>query len=227
MVTLFSMALRQSLLPAFAQLSQPEKRPELEMLVKRGVRLFQAVAIPGLVSLCVIARPFFTIWAGKDFGRESTLPFFILAIGLFFSLMAYVPHSTILARGRTDVFARLYWMELLTYAVLASVLVYEYGIIGAAVAWTVRVIVDSVVVVILAKRITHISFGFVANGKPLAWSLLIMLPLVAVAVYDNFSPVLIFLTPVCLSIYSIFMWRSIVDETERGWIKSRLPLLFG
>jgi len=120
----------------------------------------------------------------------------------------------------------LYWVELFSYAALAGVLVYEYGIIGAAIAWTIRVVVDSLVIVILAKRITHISFGFAANGKALVWSLLIMLPLVAMAAYDNFSPILIILTPICLGIYAIYVWRGIIDETERSFIKSKLSLRF-
>jgi O-antigen/teichoic acid export membrane protein len=227
MVSLFSIAFKQSLLPAFAQLSRPDQQVEFELLVRRGVRLVLAALVPGLVLLCVIARPFFTLWAGEDFGRESTLPFYILAIGLFFSMLSYLPHSAITARGRTDIFARLYWVELFSYAVVATILVFMFGILGAAVAWTLRVIADSLIIIFLAKRVTHISFGFAANGKALGWSILIMLPLAAAAAYDNFSLFLIALAPICLGIYGTFVWNAIIDDTEKSWIRSKFSLLFG
>jgi O-antigen/teichoic acid export membrane protein len=68
----------------------------------------------------VVAKPFFTIWAGEEFGANSTLPFYVLLIGLFFNLQATVPYISIMAVGRTDVFARLYWIELLVYAAAHS-----------------------------------------------------------------------------------------------------------
>jgi len=227
MVSIFSIALRQSLLPAFAQLSHPEKLPEFEALVQRGVRMILVLVIPGIVLLCVIARPFFTLWAGEEFGRESTVPFYILAVGLFFSLVSYVPHSTIVARGRTDIFAKLYWVELFSYAVLASGLIYAFGILGAALAWTLRVIADSVVIMILAKRIAQISFGFKANLRILGWSLLIMLPIIALALYDNFSLALIALAPLTAGAYAVFVWGSVIDEAEKVWIRARLSFLLG
>lgn len=227
MVSIFSIALRQSLLPAFAQLSHPEKQPELEALVERGMRMIMVLAIPGIVLLCVVARPFFTLWAGEGFGRESTVPFYILAVGLFFSLIAYIPHSTIVAHGRTDIFARLYWAELFSYAIVASVSIYAFGILGAAMAWTLRVIADSVIVMILAKRITNTSFGLAPNVRVLGWSLIIMLPLVFLALYDNFSFLLLVLAPLTGFAYAIFVWFGVIDETEKTWMRARMSFLFG
>jgi O-antigen/teichoic acid export membrane protein len=226
MLTIFSIALRQSLLPAFAQLSHPEKLPEFQSLVERGVRMILVLVLPGIIFLCVVARPFFTLWAGEEFGRESTLPFYILAVGLFFSFVSYVPHCTIVARGRTDIFAGLYWIELFSYAIVASVLIYAFGILGAAIAWTLRVIADSVVVMILAKKITEISFGFAANVRILAWSLLIMVPLALFALYNNFSLMLLVFAPLTACAYAIYVWFSVVDESEKSWLKSRVPFLF-
>lgn len=226
MVTIFSIALRQSLLPAFSQLSHPEKTESFLLLVQRCVRLIFLVLIPGLVLLCVIARPFFTLWAGPEFGDESSVPFYILTIGLFFSLIGYIPHSVIMARGRTDVFARLYWVELLAYAVLAAVLTYNFGIVGAAAAWALRVCADSIAIVFIAKRIFPISFGFAANSKILGWSALVMAPLVLLAAMDNFSPVLIPAGAACLTVYFFIVWRSLLDDVEKAWLKERLrPVL--
>jgi O-antigen/teichoic acid export membrane protein len=222
MVSIFSIALRQSLLPAFAQLSHPDKHLELQALVGRAFRLIMVLVVPGIVGLCVVAKPFFTLWAGEEFGRESTIPFYILSFGLFFSLLAYVPHGTIVARGRTDVFARLYWIELFSYAIVASTLIYSLGILGAAIAWTLRVIADSLIVMILAKRITRASFSFAANARIVIWSFLIMLPLMLAALWDNFSFMLLALAPVTAIIYAAYVWLAVIDDAEKSWINQRI-----
>src|SRR5262249_34924118 len=83
MATLFSLAMGQSLVPAFSQLLTPERRQQLLSLYSRAVRISIFGLLPVLAVLCVIARPFFTVWGGEDFGRESTWPFYVLLIGLF------------------------------------------------------------------------------------------------------------------------------------------------
>src|SRR5690348_15913957 len=65
--TLFSGSMTQSLVPAFSQLTAPEKRDEFNALFSRGLRLNLIVLLPGIMFLFVIARPFFTIWAGPEF----------------------------------------------------------------------------------------------------------------------------------------------------------------
>ena len=110
MATLFSGSMLQSLIPAFSQLLAPEKRLQMESLFLRALRANVIGMLPVLTFLFVIARPLFTVWAGEDFGRESTLPFYILLGGLFFNVLAYVPVSLIMAYGRTDMLAKLYWI---------------------------------------------------------------------------------------------------------------------
>ena len=83
--------------------------------------------------MAVIARPLFRIWAGPEFEANSTVPFYILLAGLLFNMIAAIPHSLILSTGRTELLARLYWLQLLIYPLAAAVLIYYAGITGAAV----------------------------------------------------------------------------------------------
>ncbi len=131
MTTMFSVAMIQSLIPAFSQLQADDKRAQLESLYSRGVRLNLIVLVPALVLLSIIAKPFFILWAGPDFGRESISPFHILLIGLVFNIPAYLPYAAIMASGPTDIFAKLYFAELVPYVILVSFLTWKFGANGA------------------------------------------------------------------------------------------------
>ena len=91
MATMFSGAMIQSLLPAFSQLLSPEKKPELDKLFSRSLRINIIGLLPTIVFLFIIAKPFFTIWAGENFGRESSLPFYILYSDYFSILLPLFP----------------------------------------------------------------------------------------------------------------------------------------
>src|SRR3982750_4859265 len=81
MMTTLSASMTQSLIPAFSQLLRPDKLAQLNNLFSRAFRINILLMLPVLALLFVIARPFFTLWAGPDFGRESTVPFYILLVG--------------------------------------------------------------------------------------------------------------------------------------------------
>ena len=87
--------------------------------------------------LCVVARPFFTLWAGPEYGRESTLPLYILAAGLVFEVMAFVPCIP-RAVGRSDLIARCHLIVMIPYLVVSAILISWYGAAGAAAAWSAR-----------------------------------------------------------------------------------------
>ena len=227
MTTLFAGAMLQSLVPAFSQLLAPEKKAEFNALFARGMRLNIIWLLPAIMVLFVIAKPFFTLWAGEDFGRESPLPFYILLFGLFFNVLAYFPHSTITAKGRTDFFAKLYWIELAIYVVAVPVLINAFGIAGAAAAWSVRVILDALIIIWFSKRIAGTTFGLFSHFRNLLLSVAVLLPAALFAAfYDNFSLWLFVIVPACLALYSIVIWKRFVEADERTWLLVRWNEMF-
>ena len=72
------------------------ERTGLQQLYHRALQGSLFWVVPAALLLCVVARPFFTLWAGPEYGRESTLPLYILAAGLVFEVMAFfpIPYST-------------------------------------------------------------------------------------------------------------------------------------
>lgn len=223
MASIYSLAMIQSLVPAFSQLQLPDKRDELQALFARSLRLNLAILLPTLMILFVVARPFFTYWAGEAFGRESTVPFYILLVGLLFNLMAFVPHAVLTAAGRTDIFAKLYWIELAVHLIVVVVLVGAFGIVGAAVAWSLRVLVDSLLLMVLSKKVVGVRTGLgTIAGKMLSGIAILSPPVLLASFYDNFSPVLIVLVPTFALVYASLVWVGILSYEEKAWFRRKV-----
>ena len=220
MAGMFSQAMSQSMMPAFSQLMTPEKRSQFDALFARGIRFNIIWLLPALMVMVLAAESFFTLWAGEEFGRQSTLPFYILLAGLFFNILAYIPHASITASGRTDVFAKLYWIELAVYVVLAWLLIGRFGIIGAAIAWSLRVFLDAFVIIALSKRIAGAKFAFFAHfGVLLAAIGVLILPIVLYA-SGLYFPIVLTAGVIALGLYSILVWNRFVDADEKAWMKA-------
>jgi O-antigen/teichoic acid export membrane protein len=222
MATIFSQAMIQSLVPAFSQLQAPEKLTDLQDLFARGVRLTLIWILPALMVLFVIAKPFFTIWAGEEFGRESSLPLYILLFGLLFGVISFIPYSATLAAGRSDVFAKLYWVELALYAAPAAALITKYQIAGAAAAYSIRVVIDSSVLILLSKRTAGVGLKlFDYLGRMVIGGLILLPPIIYALGYNSFSLWLVPVTSACLVLYAVFVWSRLVDADEKVWITAR------
>jgi O-antigen/teichoic acid export membrane protein len=222
MATMFSTAMTQSLVPAFSQLLAPEKRNEFSSLFSRCIRLNLIWILPAIMCMFVVAKPFFTIWAGAEFGTHSSLPFYFLLFGLLFNILAYIPHSTVTASGRTDALAKLYWFELILYVAVAVWLVNSYGIVGAAAAWSLRAVIDTFLVIWLAKKIVGVRFSFFNHFASLIVGVIFLLPPILWAyLYDNFSLWLIPLVLISIAAYSLLIWKTFVDSDEKRWIKAK------
>ena len=75
--------------------------------------------------------------------------FQILILGLVFNSVAQVPFASIQASGNSKATALLHLIECLPYIVLLWWLITHYGIIGAAWAWTIRMLIDMILLIII------------------------------------------------------------------------------
>lgn len=226
--SLFAAAMIQSLIPAFSQLSTPSRWEELEALFTRCVFFNIVCLVPSTVFLSIIARPFFTVWAGESFGQNSTLPFMILLLGLMVNIPAYVSYSLLVATGRTSAVARVYWIEIAPYVALVFYLTRNYGAIGAATAWSLRVICDGLVFFWLAKfqplgRLRLFRTGIIRFGSlPLLFIpsiiMLILMPGRELLVLIPFS--------ISAIVYCVLIWRVFIEPEEKIWAMSLFSRYF-
>lgn len=109
-----------------------------------------SVIILGL-SATLIALPIFIfaeniliLWMGTEFTGEPKWVLRILVVGFVFNAMAQVPFTQLQAKGFSKVTALVHCAEVLPYLIILYLLIDTYGVIGAALAWLIRVIFDTI-----------------------------------------------------------------------------------
>ncbi|MCC7308879.1 MAG: flippase, partial [Acidobacteria bacterium] len=226
MMTMFASAMIQSLVPAFAQLLQAESQEKVSSLFRTALRLNVLIVLPALVILFVIAEPFFLLWAGPTFGRNSTFPFHVLLVGIFLFVLIYVPYSLLIAQGKASYLATLYWSELLPYVALTAIFSYLYGAVGAALAWTIRAALDSFVLFILVRRSAKVQINIFAGRQQFVLvTVTVLLIPVALEFIDSDPSLLFLVTLFAVLLYLAIAWKRMLGPEEKAWIQERMPRL--
>ena len=101
-----------------------------------------AIMTPMIVMGLLAIGPFLRLWLGAGFAHRSAAVAEILLVGVWLNGLAYVPYALLQARGRPDLVARFHLLELIPFAILLWFGLHRFGIVGASLAWTVRVGVD-------------------------------------------------------------------------------------
>ena len=151
-------AMGYSLLPAFAQLQGASAREPLSRLYARALRGTLLVLGPTVTVMWLWARPLLTLWAGREYGEASTMPFCILVGGVACHVMALIPSNLLIARGSANLIARYQLAELLPYVALAAGLTAWLGGVGAALASSAIMILNCLFLFRASRRVAGMSF---------------------------------------------------------------------
>jgi len=204
--------------PAFST-SSVQNLERTGLLFGRAVKLLFLTLFPVTLLIVVFARDGLNLWLGTDFANHSTQILQWLAAGVFVNSLALVPFTLVQGVGRPDVTAKLHLLELPIYMLVLWWLVRQWGIEGAAIAWTGRVIVDASILFFLAKRFSpspasHLRRTFVAI-------MVALLFLVAGALTNGIASKVSFLFVACV-IYGVSTWFLILSMEERTLVLSYL-----
>lgn len=89
------------------------------------------------------------LWIGREFAMRSESIFVILTVGIFFNGLAHVPYAAIQARGKARASAIARVVEASAYIPCLIVCINYFGLIGAAVAWAVRALIDLIILQVI------------------------------------------------------------------------------
>jgi O-antigen/teichoic acid export membrane protein len=143
------MALQQAIFPAFSSVS----REVGAVLYRRSVDSILLLMLPLTLIAMMFAREILTVWVGASFAAQSFRVLEWLAVGILINSVAHVPSSMIQAIGRPEVNAKIHTVELPLYLGLVWLMVSHYGILGAAIAWVIRVAADTACFFVAGYRV--------------------------------------------------------------------------
>lgn len=215
-------ALAQPLMPSFVKLLTSSQRDRIERLYNHMLAGIVLMTLPIALLICISARPFLTRWAGAEFGSASVIPLYILIAGMLVKAASYVPGALLIALGRVDLMPKFQTMELIPYSLLLLALIARFGIGGAAIAWSLRTVAESVLTFIAAGRLAGIRQRPLA-ANPLDYCLAVLALVVPVfaawaLVPGQFS--VLSAAVVAVGCYATIVFQRIATAEERAWFRN-------
>jgi O-antigen/teichoic acid export membrane protein len=134
-------AIQSALFPRQASADETEQI----RLTQTGIAAIAAILTP-VIGLGIFAmEPFLKVWIGGNFHVQAAPVGQIALLGFWANGMAYVPFAQIEARGKARIGALVHLAELPAYLAALYLLMMHYGLPGAAVAFSLRCILDGIV----------------------------------------------------------------------------------
>jgi O-antigen/teichoic acid export membrane protein len=208
-----------------------EREKELELLYSKSIKYLFLVLAPISLVLFLFARQIIQLWLGADFAENSTVVFRVLTLAVFVNCFAHVPYCFLQGLGRPDTTAKLFLIELVPYAALAWLMIHQGGIVGAATAWSIRVAIEALLLILLAWRRFSLSPRFLVERETLrALAALCLLGLAMLGtkrVLQNSFQMVIYITGIWLVVFALAIWKYVFDDSDRRSILTLIDPLRG
>ncbi len=161
-------SLQTALFPRFAMVGPAEAKA----LAARAVLFIGAIMTPIVVMGLLLIKPFLILWVGAALAEKAAPVGQILLVGIWINTLAIIPFTYLQGRGRPDLPAKFHVLELLPYFAILWVLIDQLGVPGAALAWDLRVLADTLLL-FLAAQTTSGSGRAMAGILPITGALVI------------------------------------------------------
>jgi O-antigen/teichoic acid export membrane protein len=136
--TIISSSLSSALFPRFAAATLQEE----QRLAHQGLRTLVVVMTPLVVAGILFMEPFLSWWIAPAFAQQSARVGQVILLGFWANSFAIIPFAQLQARGRPDLVAKCHLWEMLPYFALLYLGLRTLGMVGAAVAFSLRVLAD-------------------------------------------------------------------------------------
>jgi O-antigen/teichoic acid export membrane protein len=146
-------SLQTALFPRFAMVDSAEAKA----LAARAVLSLGAIMTPIVVMGLLLIKPFLILWLGAALAERAAPVGQILLVGIWINTLAFIPFTYLQGRGRPDLPAKFHVMELLPFVATLWVLIDWLGLPGAAWAWDLRVLADTLLLFWAARTTSGLS----------------------------------------------------------------------
>jgi len=223
-------SLTGTLYPAFSERGAENQGKQLQRLYEASVRYLLIAILPGILFLVVFGTDLLSLWMGPQFASRTSLVLQILGFGVLLNCMANIPYNAVQALGRPDITGKFHLLELPLYVALCVILIPRWGIVGAALANSLRISLDSVLLFWAAQRYCHCSIGSLWNKTiprvlGLSGTLGVSLVVIRLAITSSWSRLV--MGVLAVAIYFVGVWLLLVDQDDKPRIGQAVRLLIG
>ncbi|MCU0729013.1 MAG: flippase [Sphingopyxis sp.] len=180
-------------------------------LVSDAVLAMSVIVTPMFIVTVLLAGPFLTLWLGAEAAQHSTLILQLLALGAWFQSFGYILVTALQGEGRPATVAQIHLIELLPYLALLLGLVHQAGATGAAIAWTIRVVADALLLTFACRLKARTAIALIPGAVGLALAFFIARE------WDVETLTLLILSFVLVLLTTCVSW--LVSERLRGLVR--------
>ncbi len=134
----FPNAFTSAWLPALASHNAADRRAQY----RAGLPKYTAAMLLICVVAAMMVEPVISIWLGDSVAQQVKNMAWVLCAGIFFNAMGQLPFTLLHASGQVRATALFHIIQLPLYLGGVFWLTQHWGLVGAALAWTLRAAVD-------------------------------------------------------------------------------------
>lgn len=123
---------------------------EAKILADQSTRTLIAFMTPMIIVVLGMIQPFIIFWLGSDFAQHSAGVSELVLLGVWINSLVIPHHARLQAEGVLKNIFILYFFQLPVYFLMLWVGLKYFGLTGAAGAWSLRVVIDTVMLLMLA-----------------------------------------------------------------------------
>lgn len=139
---IISGALTASLFPRFsAHFARPQA--DFKSTYYGSVLALGVIVLMPVLVLSILAEAILALWISPEFASQSATVLVILSWGMFVACLATIPYTVIQSAGHARLTALFHVFQFPVFIGLLYLLIGAYGVVGAAIAWTMRNLLDA------------------------------------------------------------------------------------
>lgn len=173
-------ALTAVLFPTFASQST-DGLTGTKPLFAQAVQWVYIILLPISLVICLFASEILSFWIGEDFALRSAVLLQVFAVGILINSITHIPFTLIqgVGRARQTAFVHIGIFPFYIPAVWWATV--NFGLIGTAGAWLLRILVDSALMFLLCSRVLDLRLSDTLNARSFALVVITGLAFSAVA----------------------------------------------
>lgn len=192
-------------------------KSELATLFRNSVALLFFIIYPVVLFISTFSIEILQLWISVAFSEKSYVLMQIFSIGILINCLSHIPFTLIQGLGNSRLTAIIHIIQLPIFAFLLWVLIVQFGVIGAAAAWLIRIIGDAGTMFVQAGKIFDFKVMQTRSSK-----ILILVFLVAISFIVTFlNNSMIVKTVIYISsIFFIYFycWQFLVSKNDQQFI---------
>lgn len=149
----------------FPRFSAIEDESEAIRLAVAAMHAMAFVVTPICALLILGAEPILKMWLSTEFADNASIVAILLMSSLLPSALARILTSRLNGRNRPDLVVKILLIEALPYAIALYYLTKEFGLVGVAIVWTLRTLLDAILLGVAGNVLPQmLKLGVVPTG---------------------------------------------------------------